>query len=131
MREEAGEFGVAQQRLGGDTADIEADSAPVFRLDDGGAQTQLGSPHCGGVTTGARAQHDEIEVCTHGHCFPCPGVFRNLAMPGPGAAHRLFRIARSATAGHHGRGATPPRRRLARCPQVSAREHGFWCAEAR
>jgi hypothetical protein len=36
--EDVREFGVAQQRLGRDAADVEADSAPILRLNDGGIQ---------------------------------------------------------------------------------------------
>jgi len=36
--EDVREFGVAQQRLRRDTADVEAHSAPVIRLHDGGIQ---------------------------------------------------------------------------------------------
>ena len=61
-----GELGVAQQRLGGDAADVEADAAPVLLLDDRGRQAELGRADGGDVPARAGAQHDDIEVRAHG-----------------------------------------------------------------
>src|SRR5699024_1728673 len=55
---DVGELGVPQQRLGGDTPDVEADAAPVFLLDYGHGEAQLGGADRGDVATGARAEDD-------------------------------------------------------------------------
>src|SRR5699024_8629246 len=56
------ELGVAEQRLGGDTAHVEAYATPVFLLDDGHLEAELRGADCGDVATGARAEDDEIEM---------------------------------------------------------------------
>src|SRR5690606_22849129 len=70
--EQVGEFGVAQQRLRRNTPDVEAHPAPVAFLDDGGVVPELGRTNRGGVSTGARTQHHNVEVFAHGRDYAFP-----------------------------------------------------------
>jgi hypothetical protein len=63
--EDVGQLGVTQQGLGGDTADVEADAAPVLLLDNRGLQAELAGADRGGIAAWPRTQHDDI-VCS-GH----------------------------------------------------------------
>jgi len=54
------DFGGAQQRLGRDTAPVEADAAQQFALDDGDLQAKLRSPDRRDIAAGAGTEHDEI-----------------------------------------------------------------------
>ena len=60
--EDVRELGVAQQRLGRDAADVEADPAPVLLLDDGDRLAELGGADRGDVPTGAGTEDDDVEV---------------------------------------------------------------------
>ena len=57
---------VTDQRLGRDTAHVEADTAPVLLLDNGGLETQLGRPDGGDVPAGARADNYYVIMFSHG-----------------------------------------------------------------
>lgn len=56
------EFGVLEQGLGRDAANVEADPAPILLLDHGHLETELAGTDGGDVATGARTEDDEIEV---------------------------------------------------------------------
>lgn len=56
------ELGVAQQRLGGDAADVQADAAPVLLLDDGDPLAQLRGTDRGHVSAGARTEDNDVEA---------------------------------------------------------------------
>ena len=60
------QLGVAQQRLRGDAAHVEADTAPVLVLHDGDALAELGGADGGDVPTGAGTEDDDVEVLAHG-----------------------------------------------------------------
>ena len=62
VREHVGELGVAEQRLGRDAADVEADPAPVLLLDDGHGLAELGRADRRDVTTGAGTKDENVEV---------------------------------------------------------------------
>ena len=63
--EDMREFGVAQQRLRGDTADVEADAAPVLLLDNRRLQPKLAGADRRDITADTRAQHDDIVLFCH------------------------------------------------------------------
>ena len=56
------DLGVAQQRLGRDAADVEADPAPVLLLDDPHALAELGRADRRDVASGAGTEDQDIEV---------------------------------------------------------------------
>ena len=56
---------VAQQGLGRDAADVEADTAPVLVLHDGDALAELGGADGGDVPTGAGTEDDDVVVRAH------------------------------------------------------------------
>ena len=56
------DLGVAEQCLGGDAADVEADAAPVLLLDDPDALAELGGADRGDVATGAGTEDEDVEV---------------------------------------------------------------------
>src|SRR6266542_3678407 len=58
--EGAHHLGVAQERLRGDAADVEADAAGPFALDDGGFEAVLGSAESGDVAARSGADHDDV-----------------------------------------------------------------------
>ena len=62
VRDDVRDLGVAQQRLRGDAADVEADTAPVLLLDDGDGLAELGGADRGDVATGAGTEDEDIEV---------------------------------------------------------------------
>jgi hypothetical protein len=62
VREDVRELGVAQQRLGRDAADVEADTAPVLLLDDGDGLAELGGADRGDVPAGAGTEDEDVEV---------------------------------------------------------------------
>ena len=64
--EDVRQLGVAQQRLGRDAADVEADAAPVLLLDDRDLHAELGGADGGDVPTGAGTEDDDVEVLAHG-----------------------------------------------------------------
>ena len=61
-----GEFGIAQQRLGRDAADIQADPAPVFGFDDCGVETELRGADGRHISSGTGPEDDDVKV-GHGH----------------------------------------------------------------
>src|SRR4029453_11795566 len=65
VREKVGELGVAEQRLGRDAADVEADPPPEPRLHDGHAEPELGGADGGDVPTGPGAEDDDVEGFAH------------------------------------------------------------------
>ncbi len=66
--EDVRQFGVAQQRFRGDAAHVQADTAPVFLLDDGRFQAQLSRAHRRDIAAGPRAQnHDIVLFCHEGN----------------------------------------------------------------
>ena len=71
LREDVRDLGVAEQRLGRDAADVEADAAPVLLLDDGHGLAELGGADGRDVTTGAGTKDENIEV---GHGAPAYDV---------------------------------------------------------
>ena len=62
LGEDVGEFGVAQQRLRRDAADVEADPAPVLGFDDGGVQPELGGANGRDVSAGTGSENDDVIV---------------------------------------------------------------------
>ncbi|GHA69670.1 hypothetical protein GCM10010372_81260 [Streptomyces tauricus] len=81
--EDVGEFGVAQQRFGGDAADVQADASPVLLLDDGDTLAQLGGADRGDVPAGSRAEDDDVEVrATHGGSFLLSLSEVSIVLPG-------------------------------------------------
>ncbi|CKQ44406.1 Uncharacterised protein [Mycobacterium tuberculosis] len=56
------QFGVAQQRLGWDTADIEAYSAPVLGFDDCSAQAELCGANRRDIPAGTGSENDDVIV---------------------------------------------------------------------
>ena len=60
--EEMREFGIAEKRLGGDAADVQAHTAPVLLLDDGGAQSQLCRADSSDVPTGTGSEDNDVIV---------------------------------------------------------------------
>ena len=62
LGEDVREFGVAQQRLGRDAADVEADSAPVLRFDDRGVQAELRGANSRDISAGAGPEDDDVIV---------------------------------------------------------------------
>ena len=62
VRDDVRDLGVAQQRLGRDAADVEADTAPVLLLDDPDGLAELGGADRGDVPTGAGTEDEDIEV---------------------------------------------------------------------
>ena len=65
MGQDVRQLGVAEQGLGGDAADVEADTSPVLLLDHADLEAELGGADGGDVATGARTEDDDIEI-THG-----------------------------------------------------------------
>ena len=64
--EDVGNLGVLNQRLRGDTPNIEAHAAPILLLDDGNLLTKLGCADGGDVATRARAEYyNVIMLITH------------------------------------------------------------------
>ncbi len=56
------ELRILQERLGGDAAHVEAHTAPVLLLDDGGGQAELRAANCGDVTARTCTEDDDIVV---------------------------------------------------------------------
>src|ERR1700736_5978295 len=66
LAEDVDEFGVAQQGLRRDAADVETDSAPVFGFDDGRVQSQLCGADSRYVSAGSGSEDDNV-IVGHGH----------------------------------------------------------------
>ena len=62
LGEDVREFGVAQQRLRRDAADVEAHPAPVLGFDDCGVQPELGGADRCDVPAGACSENDDVIV---------------------------------------------------------------------
>ncbi len=60
--EEMRQLGIAEKRLGGDTAHVQADTTPVLLLDDGGAQSQLCRADSSDVPTGTGSEDNDVIV---------------------------------------------------------------------
>src|SRR6516164_6916129 len=56
-----------KQRLGGNAAPVQTDSAEMLLLDKHDFQAELSAAQCGDVSTGAAANHYEIECIVFGH----------------------------------------------------------------
>ena len=56
------QLGVLEQGLGGDAADVEADTSPVLLLHHGHLLAELGGADRGDVATGAGAEDEGVEV---------------------------------------------------------------------
>jgi hypothetical protein len=55
------DLGRVQQGLGGNASDVEADSAQHRpALDERDLEAEIGRAECGGVTAGARAEHEQL-----------------------------------------------------------------------
>ena len=65
LGENVGQLRITQQRLGRDTPDIEADSAPILLLNDGCGQAQLGCANSRDIATGTGSENDDVIVCSH------------------------------------------------------------------
>jgi len=63
--EDVREFGVAQQRLGRNAADVEANPAPVLRLDDRGGKAELCGANGRNLSAGAGPEDDDVIVRSH------------------------------------------------------------------
>ncbi|EKD60770.1 MAG: hypothetical protein ACD_54C00559G0002 [uncultured bacterium] len=59
-------LGTAQQRLGRDTAPVQADTAQIFAFDNRHLLAQLAGPNGSHIATGACADHDHVE-CLSSH----------------------------------------------------------------
>jgi hypothetical protein len=70
------DLGVAEQRLGGDAADVEAHPAPVLLLDHGHVLAELGRADGGDVAAGPGAEDDDIEVRRVAHHLSLVGAER-------------------------------------------------------
>ena len=66
LGEEVRQLGVAQQRLGRDAADVEADAAPVLLLDDRDLLAELRGADRGDVPTRAGTEDDDVVALSHG-----------------------------------------------------------------
>ncbi|BBX40339.1 hypothetical protein MSIM_17900 [Mycobacterium simiae] len=65
LGEDVHEFGVTQQRLGWDAADVEAHAAPILRFDDCGVQAQLrGADGCD-IAAGTGSEDNNVIVRSH------------------------------------------------------------------
>ena len=64
--EDVREFGVTQQCLGRDAADVETDSAPILRLNDCGIQPQLRGADGRHVSAGSGSEDDNV-IVGHGN----------------------------------------------------------------
>ncbi len=60
------QMGVGQERLGGNAAPVQADSAELVALDAQDALLELGGADGAGVSGGTAADHGDVEVV--GHC---------------------------------------------------------------
>ena len=60
--EEADDFGVAEDGLGGDAAPVEADAAEGVAFDDDGGEAKLGGANGGDIAAGPRADDGELVV---------------------------------------------------------------------
>src|SRR5690625_1637906 len=60
-------FGATQQRLGRDTADVQADAAQLILLDDRCLETEMRGPDSRLVATWSRSDHDDIVLIILGH----------------------------------------------------------------
>ena len=65
VREQMSQFGVLQQRLGRNAADVQAHAAPVLLLDNRGLEAQLAGANGRHITARPRAQHDHIILLRH------------------------------------------------------------------
>ena len=102
VREHVGELGVAEQRLGGDAADVEADTAPVLLLDDGRGLAELRRADRRHVTTGAGTKNENVEV---GHARPAYELVALATNAGTNLQTRdaLRRLRDQPRSGPHGR----------------------------
>ena len=60
LGDDVSQFGVAQQGLRRDAADIEADPAPILVFDDGGVQPELSGANRRNISAGAGSENDEV-----------------------------------------------------------------------
>ena len=60
--EDVREVGVAQERLGGDAAHVQADTAPVLLFDDRNGKAELSGSDGRDITAGARAENGDVVV---------------------------------------------------------------------
>ena len=97
VREDVRQFGVAQQRLRRDAADVQTDAAPVLLLDDGGLQPELSRPDRGDVPAGTRTQDHDIKVCAHKHTLGPELLRQELNRPFPGVRLSVRRGLRNTT----------------------------------
>jgi hypothetical protein len=56
------QLGVTEKGLRGDAADVEADTAPVLLLDDGGAESELCRADSSDVPTGTGSEDNDVIV---------------------------------------------------------------------
>jgi hypothetical protein len=61
-RHQVCQLGVAQQGLGRDAADVQADPAPVLSLDHGNLLAELGGPDGGDIPAGSGSKDDDVVV---------------------------------------------------------------------
>ena len=88
MVENVRHLGVLQQRLGWNTANIEADTAPVLLLHHSSLQTQLGCTDCCDVSARTAAEYYKIKMFSHVHKSTHDLALLHLASP-PGKPHFL------------------------------------------
>ena len=55
-------FRVAQKRLGGDAANVEADTTPIFLLNDGGLLAELSGTNGGNVAARASSEDNNVKM---------------------------------------------------------------------
>ena len=58
-------LGAGQQRLGGDTADVEAGAAELILLDQGDLRAELAGADRGDVAAGPAPDHHDVELLGH------------------------------------------------------------------
>src|SRR5699024_7242144 len=61
-----GQLGVAQQRLGGDAAHVQAHTTPVLLLHNGHRQPLLRRANGGDIPTRACSENNDVILCSHG-----------------------------------------------------------------
>ena len=119
MRQDVRELGVAQERLRGDAADVEADAAPVLLLDHGDGLAELGGADRRDVATGAGTKDENIEVVS------AHAVSLGVVSPAANAVDRgrliLLRVTLYAAYGTN----LDPARMGERCPHSPLRTTGW------
>ena len=86
--DDVSQFGIAQQRLGRNAPDVEADPAPVLGFDDGRVEAQLRAADGRDVSAGAGTEDDDV-IVSHG-AYPSRERPTRTGKPGQCTAGRMF-----------------------------------------